>query len=164
MAKNNVENIILENCRIAFRNFSGKEGKFNPAGKRNFCVVLEQEQGDRLKELGWNIKYLKPRDEDELPVPYIQVEVSYKTIEPDVFLITSKKKTKLDEDSVNTLDYAEITNVDLIIRPYCWEIPQRDGTIANGIKAYVKTMYVTIAEDAFANKYNFDDEDLEIDY
>ena len=38
-----MENIIVENAKIAFKNFSGKEGQFNPEGKRNFCLILDPE-------------------------------------------------------------------------------------------------------------------------
>ena len=142
------KNIVIENARIGFRNFSGEEGRFNPKGKRNFCVFLDTELGEKLQDDGWNIKWLEPREEGDEPQAYLQVAVSYEHFPPKIVQITSRGQTILDEDMVGVLDWAEIENVDLIIRPYNWKVNGKSG-----VKAYLKTMYVTIYEDEFAQKY-----------
>lgn len=142
------DNIVIEGARIAFRNFSGKEGRFNPTGRRNFCVFLESDIAQVLEKDGWNVRYLKPRDEGEEDQAYMQVAVSFQNIPPKIILISSQGKTVLDEESISLLDWAEIKEVDLIIRPYNWSVNGKSG-----VKGYVKSMYITIVEDEFAAKY-----------
>lgn len=140
--------ITIEGARIAFRNFSGKEGKYNPAGKRNFCVLLEEDLAKTLEKDGWNVRWLSPRDEGDDPQGYLQVSVAYGNFPPKIVLVSSKGKTVLGEEEVGILDWAEIDNVDLVIRPYNWEVNSKSG-----VKAYLKSLWVTIVEDEFEKKY-----------
>ncbi len=148
MTNERIPNLNVENARIIFRNFAGKESKFNPKGKRNFCLLLDPESAEIMKSQGWNVKTLAPRDPDDDPQPYIQVAVAFENYPPNVWMISGNKKTKLDEDTVAVLDYAEIENVDLIINPSRWEVSGKSG-----LKAYLKTAYVTIVENEFEKKY-----------
>ena len=153
MSEKRIGNIVMENAHIIFKNFSGKEGKYNPPGRRNFCVILDEDLSKKLMMDGWNIKYLRPRDDDDQPTPYIPVTVSYDYNPPKVYVVTSKGKTLLDEDEVGMIDWAETNNIDLVIRPYAWEVNGKTG-----VKAYLKTMYATILEDDLDRKYNSIDE------
>lgn len=140
--------VTIENAKLAFRNFSGKEGKFNPEGRRNFCVFLDPDVASVLKSDGWNIRWLEPRDPDDDKQAYIQVSVNYGTFPPKIVVITSKGKTIIQEDTISILDWAEIESADLIIRPYNWEVSGKKG-----VKAYVKSMYITLREDELELKY-----------
>lgn len=144
-----MENLVVEGAKIAFKNFSGKEGQFNPAGRRNFCLILDEDTAEKLHQDGWNVRTLKSRDEGETPTPYIQVAVSYLAKPPKIVLVTSRGKTTITEETVGMLDWAEITNIDLVVNPYVWTVAGKEG-----VKAYLKSMYVTIQEDEFERKYD----------
>lgn len=145
-------NVLMEGVRILFRNFSGKEGQYNREGDRNFAVLLDDKVANDMNADGWNVKWLKPREveagEDEHADAYLTVTVGYKGRPPQVVMITSRGRTFLGEDEVSVLDWADIRNVDLIVRPYNWDVNGKQG-----IKAYLKSIYVTIEEDELERKY-----------
>ena len=111
---------------------------------------------DELKDEGWNLKRFKAKDEDDDPDWYLPVKVKYGKVDPKIVTVLGKKQTELTEDTIDSLDFAEIENIDIVIRPYEWTMS--DGK--EGVTAYCKTMYVTIAEDEFAGKYSDDEDDI----
>ena len=141
--------ITIENARIIFRNFAGREGQYNREGDRSFGVIIEDPEVEkRLKLDGWNVKYLKPRDEEDEDTPWVPVSVSYKGRPPRVVMINSRGRTDLGEDEVEVLDWMELENVDMILNPYEWNVNGKSG-----VKAYLKTMFATILEDDLELKY-----------
>jgi hypothetical protein len=152
--------IIIEDARIRFRNFEGRQGMYNKAGDKNFVVLLDPDLAQDLANEGWVIKQLKPRDEDEDPQPYLSVSVKYhdNPFPPTIKVVTSRGTTELDDESVEMLDHVEIGNVDLIIRPFDWSFNGNSGR-----KAMLKSMYVTIIEDPLDLKYNNTQEIATID-
>jgi hypothetical protein len=144
------DNVVIENAQILFPNFSGREGRFNQPGDRNFCVILDQKTAKTMVKDGWNVKFPKPGDDDEEDTrdPYIQVTLKYGFRPPKILMITSTGRTYLTEDMVEILDSMEFSNVDLIINPSIWEVNGKSG-----IKAYLKSLYVTIEEDELERKY-----------
>lgn len=148
-----VKPVNLENVRIGFRNFEGREGMYNKAGQRSFAVFLDSQTAEELAREGWNVKFPKENpnrvdpDEPEFD-PYLQVSVSFDFYPPNVFLISNDQPSRLGEEEVAMLDWAEIENVDLVLRPYEWSVNNNSG-----IKAYLKAGYFTIVADRFAEKY-----------
>lgn len=148
------EDLVIEDAELRFKNFSGKEGRYNARGSRNFCVLLKPEDAQTLIDEGWNIRFLNPRDPEDEPVPYMQIKVQYgEHGNPIIYLVTEidgkpVKKNKLSEEEIDVLDWAEIKHVDMTVRPYNYDVNGKKG-----IKGYLKIMYVTIAEDKFASKY-----------
>lgn len=143
-----VSPVTIENARIVFRNFAGREGQYNREGDRNFGVLLPEDVAKVMEEDGWNVKYLRPREEGDVPQPWVQVSVSYKGRPPRVVMVTSRGRNTLSEDLVEALDYADIANVDLILNPYEWIVNGKSG-----VKAYLKSIFVTIEEDELERKY-----------
>lgn len=147
-----LNNRVFENAKIMFRNFAGRAGTYNTEGDRNFLLFLDEDKANEMREEGWNVKLMKSREEDVPPQAYVQVSVEFdKGRPPRIVLITSKARTEVDKNNIDILpmlDYADITNIDLILNPYEWEV---NGN--TGIKAYLKTAYITLYEDELELKY-----------
>ena len=145
----NVNNINIEGATIIWKNFSGERDRFNP-GKRGFSVVIDDAvMADELRQEGWNIKERNLQEgadpsEQEWTLP-VKLNMNRYT---QVWLIVGNHKTLLDENTVAQLDVVDFVNCDISIRPYEWEMSGRTG-----ITAYVDSMYITIRENKFAEKY-----------
>lgn len=147
MERNN--KLAIDNARIIFKNFTGKDDKFGREGDRSFSIVIEDDAlAEQLANDGWNVKPLMPRDPDEKVNHFIKVKISFKVRPPKIWLLTNHKRTLLDEDTIATLQYARIENADVVVSPWRWEVNGKTG-----IAAYLETLYVKIEDDPFADKY-----------
>jgi len=144
------DQFMIEEAQVIFRNFEGKEGQYNQNGDRNFAVIIPDEKtAQKMLKDRWNIKYLEAREEGEPNTPYIQVAVNFKQRPPHIVMLTSRARTILVEDTVAVLDFAEIEKVDLICRGYEWNVNGKAG-----VKAYLKSLFVTVEEDELERKYS----------
>lgn len=158
MAYSGMENLVIENAHLVFRNFAGEKSAYNQSGVRSFSVVIsDEEEADRLIAEGWNIKKRPPREEGEAPFCHLPVTVRFDKYPPKIILMTSTARVQLNEETVQTLDRSELETVDVCITPSRWEVNGKTG-----IKAFLKTMYVTKREDEFEHKYaeRFADSDM----
>lgn len=147
-----VSRLLMEDVRIIYKNFEGKEGMYNREGDRNFAVIIpSMEQAEQMAAQGWNIKFPKPMP-DGTPsdrLPHMQVSINYKGRPPRIVMITSKGRTTLQEEELILLDWADIRSVDLLVNPYHWNVSGNTG-----IKAYAQSVFVIIEEDPLELKYS----------
>lgn len=140
--------VVIEGAEIIFRNFEGKEDTYNRAGDRNFTLILPEDLAQAMLHDGWNVRQLRAREEGDDPRWRIDVAVAYKVKPPKAWLITSRGRTPIGESEIGMLDQVDMVNVDLIINPYPWAVGDKSG-----IKAYLGSIFVTIAEDPLELKY-----------
>ena len=145
----------ITDARIIWRNFEGRGDKFNAEGKRNFAVIIPNEE---IKEalvndtnkygVGWNVKIRPPRDEDDAPFMFLKVNVSFKGRKPNIYLVSGRNAIELDEDTIHRLDRVDISSVNMVIRPYDDEI--RDQPFR---AAYIQSLEVFQDCDMITKKY-----------
>ena len=150
--------LLIEDADLRWCNFKGEKKQYNKAGDRNFVIIIKDpDEAAQYKSEGWNLSLNKKRDPDDPDEWKLKVKVNFDYYDPPkIFMISSRsgKKTRLNEDTVECLDYADIVTADVELDPYDWENAEGDS----GITAYLKTAYVTIEEDPFAHKYDMDEE------
>lgn len=140
---------------ILYRNFTGKPDQFNPKGQMgNFTVVLDEEKGHELEEMGLNVKWKETPDGDK--EPRLKVFVRYENFPPHIYRVIDGNIKELSAETVGYLDNDDIQDVDLILSPYSYEASGRKG-----VKAYLSKGYFTIIEDPYASKYKASETDDE---
>lgn len=145
----------IDGARITHRNFEGRGDRYNREGDRNFSLIIpNQEIAEQLMDDGWNIKMRPPREEGDEPFLYLKVKIRFSAKGPKAYLKVGDRMTQLDEDTIRCLDEVSISNVDLDIRPYDWEVNGNAGRTA-----YLDAICVTQDVDRFYN--NFINSDVE---
>lgn len=141
--------LTIENARIIYRNFAGSAKKYNAEGLRNFHVILDPDLAKRLEKDGWNIKWPKPREDEEERNPSLKVKVRFDNYPPYIVLISKRGQTVLDEETIGLLDTAEIESVDLRITGSYNEL----DTGWKGFTAYLSKLFVTISDNDLMAKH-----------
>jgi len=150
VARRDSNTLLIDDARITFRNFGGKPGQFNAAGQRNFHVLLPADVAAALEAQGFNVKYLRPREEGDIPQAHLKVNVKMDSnIPPKIFVITSKGRRQMTEDMMDMLDWADFAKIDLIFSRYKRDWPDGRTTVT----AYLQTFFGTIHEDELELRY-----------
>lgn len=148
MAQTELPPITIRDAELAFLNFAGKPDTFNPQGKSQFCIMLPDDVASHMQRDGWNVKFLRAREEGDEPRPYISVEVSYKIRPPRIRTITPAGQTVLGQGEVALIDWMDIKKADVTINPSAWEVNGKTG-----IKAYLGALYLHIVMDELEAEY-----------
>lgn len=159
-------NLQLKGAKVlggTFKNFSGTKTKYNAEGNRNFCVRIDDpELATTLSEDGWNIKIRPARDEDEDALYYVKCNLRDNSkVPPDVYSVQERGgrlvRTKVEPENWGIFDTLYIESIDVELTP--WKSKDADPDDPYG--AYVKTLFVHVPNNDFANMYA--DEDLPVD-
>lgn len=98
MYDNETGHYIVKGATIMFPNFAGDEQDFNPAGKRNFRLVLDQGLADELKSRGVSVRERPSRDEDDEPTYLAKIGVYG---DADIRLLSGKAMSQMVIDNRN---------------------------------------------------------------
>lgn len=146
----------IDDARIIWPNFEGRETMYNRKGDRNFSLIIEDaDVADKLASMGWNIKIKPGRDADEPPFMRLDVKIKYTKRDdgsvngPKAYLWSGRNRTELDEDSIGCLDHIDRGCVNLDIRPYDWNLPSGKS----GRSAYLQSIEVYQNIDRFQAQY-----------
>lgn len=141
--------ITIKNSSVAYKNFRGIGGDYNNEGDRNFNVVIDETTARELKNAGYNIRVQPGRKEGDDDRYLLKINVSYRFVEPNIYVIEDGTRVKITEDTVGRLDGANIDFVDLSFTPSHWKKGAREG-----VAAYLKTMYVYLQVDELDREWN----------
>lgn len=147
--------IEFENADIIFRNFEGREDKFNRDGNRNFSVILTEDQAIELADMECNVKRTKPRDGEEEGKPYVKILLGM--FDPEIYVISRGRKKLLAPSQYAKLDRLDFETADLAVSKSNkkWESNGKTG-----YSLYLESLYVTVRESRLASKYDEYDEEL----
>lgn len=148
--------VTIENTRFIFTtNFSGDPTRDNYGSRERKAniIIPTKEQADYLASEGFNVRMTRPRPgyEDEfIPEYYITIKLNYGGRRPPrVFMVKDgRNPIALDENTVSEIDYARISNVNVVCNHYF-----NEGRGTHSL--YIQTMYVEVNTDydPFADRY-----------
>jgi hypothetical protein len=133
--------VKVENARIIFRNFSGKERKNNEEGERTFCVVLDDSTAKELSKSKWDVKWFNDVKQDDVSIPYLQVTINPNAFFPSVIIVEKDCRRIFNEDTVPMLDKIKIKSANVTMNGYSWVVGNH-----RGVKVYLEELIATIEE------------------
>lgn len=137
-----------------WRNFSGGPTKFDPRNTKMFFeIFLSDDEAEKIKALGYNVKWLEPRNDSEPKQAHLRIFVNYNVparFQPKVWLVPDGERPELQkEDTIGLFDGADIKRAKIQVRPYDWEL----ASGSKGTKAMLNQAYIVLEEDDFGAEF-----------
>lgn len=147
-----IPDINITEGQIAYSNFSGAPTQYKPeGGERSVTFVIPDNIAEDLANEGWKIRLQEFDDGTSrylLDTTFLFRTRNGQPRDPKIFIVRDKKLIHVTEETVDSLDHADIVSVDAVISPSYWEWAGKSG-----IKAYINSMYITIKENPIDAKY-----------
>lgn len=151
----------IEDVEFIYRkNFAGIEIGFDKAGEHNFnAKIPDDDVARQMQADGWPVKWSEPskthpNPEEHIPEPYIKVNIGFKFRPPAIWLIREingqQRGTVITERTIATLDAAEFTKVDIVVRARHYDINGNQG-----YKAWLAEFYGHVETTDLGQKYAF---------
>ena len=146
------EQLVIDDAKLLFHNFSGAKTDFNALGNRNFDVILpDNEMAIAMGQKGWNVKIRRPRDPEDDPYYTLNVKINMASRWPPKIVEAGKRQQIVyDESMLNKLDNLPMEDIGIVINGSEWE-NERYG---KGVKAYLDQFYFRARPSIFGNKYD----------
>ena len=144
-----------------FRNFSGEERGKNAAGKRNFCIKIDDDLAEKMKEDGFHIKILQPREEGDEACYFLKINIKPESkYPPEIYLLKEKEGSEkylvnvpLDNiRSQRRLDGKKIKYAE--IRFHGWEYDPNEDLTAD-----LDELILEVEDTSLASAYQFAEEE-----
>ena len=132
--------LSLDDVKLVKRNFSGKTDDYNDRGERTCLIVIDSVLAEQkgfdsveamvaaLQEDEWKVGWFKQKDEDDEREAFLPVKAVYgDRKQPNIYIRAGKTSTLLTDETVGSLDYAEIEKVDVILLRHFWTYNGRNG-------------------------------------
>ena len=150
-----MNNLIIEDAKVIFPNFSGREGRYNREGNRCFSVIVpDANLALQLKDDGWNIKerIVNGEETGEYYINGVNINYDY-YIKPVITYISNGNEIELTQEMMDAgiaaqLDGRGAERFDISIRPRTWE--RSDGSV--GVKGYVDEMRIVAKKSLFSDR------------
>ena len=120
---------------------------FNDAGKRNFCILLTEEQADDLRAQGVAVKVLPPRTEEDEPLRIVRIQVKLDSMYPPKFMIYTGDYGSRNRSTLDPNDCGKLDHLDILDAKVEFNVSSKGGR-------YLRSLKVLVSEDSATDDWD----------